>query len=166
MFGSATREAQRSGQALVSGATKVKVTRGEHHRLVDELSHFDVFAHCSRDDLDALVDAGKPFTLPANWALINEGDAAVSFYAITHGEARVFHGRAKVAEIGPGEVIGEMALLTGSPRQATVTSTSRLEGLRVGNDSVIDLFSHHPKLLEALHGVYDTHAAADMDIDV
>ena len=160
MFGSEARAAMGTGQAQNSGATNLRLSRREKHDLVEQLSAFDAFNKCSRDDLGALVDAGKPFTLPANWALIAEGAAAESFYAITRGQARVYRGRVQVAELGPGSVVGEMALLTGRPRQATVTSSSRLAGVRIGNDVITELFAHHPHLLQALREVFEAHLAA------
>lgn len=161
MFGSTADTAV--GQAPHFGGTKVKVTRAEKNELVEQLRTFDIFAKCTRDDLDALVEHGKPFTLPANWVLIYEGAAADSFYAITRGDARVFHGRAEVAEVHAGEVIGESTLLVGIRRNATVTSTSRLKGLRVSADSVIDLFVHHPHVLEALRAAHEPGFGDDLD---
>jgi CRP-like cAMP-binding protein len=127
--------------------------------MVQILGGFEMFARCNRDDLVALVDAGRPFTVPAHWAIMTEGDAAGSFYAITRGRARVFRGREAIAEVGPGEIIGEMSLLSGRPRRATVTSTSRMAGLRVATDEVTELFARHPRLLAALQHTYETRVA-------
>ena len=161
MFGHASsRDAVRSGQARQSGGTSLALSRSERRALVDELAVFAAFAACTRADVEALVDAGKKFTLPANWVLIAEGAAAEAFFAIIDGRARVFRGRRLVAEIGPGSVVGEMAMLSGGPRRATVTSTTRLVGLRVGHDGVVELLQAHPRLLDALRGVYSTHLPA------
>jgi CRP-like cAMP-binding protein len=159
MFSSGSHGDARTGQALSGRVTKVRVTRAEHRELVQELSSFKAFANCTRDDLDALVDAGRPFTLPAYWALMSEGDSAGGFYAITHGDARVFSGRKQIAEVHAGEIVGEMSVLSGRPRRATVTSSSRLAGLRVGTDHMTELFASHPRLLEALKSTYEAHTA-------
>ena len=157
MFGHASNhDAVRSGQAQQAGGTNLALPRAERRALVDELAAFAAFTRCTRNDLEALVDAGKKFTLPANWVLIAEGSAAEAFFAITAGSARVFHGRELIAEIGPGTVVGEMAMMSGGLRRATITSTSRLTGLRVGHDGVVELLQRHPLLLDALRDVYES----------
>jgi CRP-like cAMP-binding protein len=141
--------------------TKIRLSRSEKKELVQQLRTFRMFAECTPDDLSALVEAGRPFTMPAYWAIMAEGDAAGSFYAITRGHARVFHGRRQIAEVGPGEVVGEMSVLSGRPRRATVTSTERMAGLRVATDEMTELFAHHPRLLDALRRTYEQRLAND-----
>lgn len=160
MFGHSTShagpDALRSGQAQQAGGTNLALPRAERRALVDQLAAFSALTRCTRDDVEALVDAGKKFTLPANWVLIAEGTAAEAFFAITDGTARVFHGHDLVAEVGPGTIVGEMAMLSGRLRRATVTSTSRLTGLRVGHEGVVELLQRHPSLLDALREVYES----------
>lgn len=128
--------------------------------LVATLSGYRTFAHCSRDDLAALVAAGGPFTLPAGWPLVQEGIPADACYVLTSGSARVFHQREQIAELGPGDLVGEMALLAGGQRSATVTSSSRVAGLRIENDALRQLLAERPKLAQAFRAVYDAHTTA------
>jgi CRP-like cAMP-binding protein len=53
-----------------------------------------------------------------------------------------------------------MALLEGGQRQATVTTSSRVSGLRVENDALRPLLKSHPKLGEAFHAVYTSHQSS------
>jgi CRP-like cAMP-binding protein len=78
---------------------------------------------------------------------------------LTAGTARVFHRREQIAEIGAGDLVGEMALLGGGQRQATVTSSSRVSGLRIDNDALRPLLEARPALAEAFRAVYAAHAA-------
>lgn len=162
MFGHSSHEEMRSGQAA-AGGTKLSLTRVQKHHLVEQFRHFDIFADCTDDDLAALVEAGKPFTVPAHWALVIEGDAADSFFAITRGHARVYRDRRPVGEIDAGSLVGEVGVLAGTPRCATVTSSTRLAGLRVGNDAIVDLVVEHPRLLEAIRTAGKGHHSAERE---
>jgi CRP-like cAMP-binding protein len=132
---------------------------GEKRELVDKLSSYETFAKCSRDDVAALVDAGGPFTLPAGWPLVEQGVPADAIYIITDGEARVFYVREQVATLGPGDIVGEMALLGGGQRRATVTTASRTSGVRVENSAMLELFSQRPALRDAFKAAYEAHSS-------
>lgn len=125
--------------------------------LVSALGDFSVFSDCSRDDLKALVDAGGSFTLPAGWPLVQEGIPADACYVLTEGSALVFHQREQIAEIGVGDLVGEMTLLRGGQRRATVTSASRVAGLRIENDPLRAVLADHPNIAAAFQGVYAAH---------
>jgi CRP/FNR family cyclic AMP-dependent transcriptional regulator len=131
---------------------------GEKRELVAQLSGYATFAKCDRDDVAALVEAGAHFTLPAGWPLVQEGIPADSCYVLTDGTALVFHQREQIAELGPGDLVGEMALLGGGQRRATVTSSSRVAGLRIDNEALRPVLDKHPKLADAFKAVYDAHS--------
>ena len=148
---------RRTGQARRSGSTEPKLTKRERRELVDTLAGHTFFARCTSEDLGALVDAGGPFVIPPNWALMLENTPAHCCYAITEGTARVYVNRVQVAELGPGDIVGEMAVLTGKLRRATVTSSTRLRGLRVDNAPLVALFDRRPELLGVLRGAFEAH---------
>jgi CRP/FNR family cyclic AMP-dependent transcriptional regulator len=129
----------------------------EKRELVAQLSGYPTFANCSRDDVEALVDAGSHFSLPAGWPLVQEGIPADACYVLTSGTARVFHRREQVAEIGAGDLVGEMALLGGGQRNATVTSASKVTGLRIENDKLRPLLAKRADLAETFRAVYAAH---------
>ena len=133
---------------------------GERRKLVQTLRGYRTFAHCEPDDVEALIDAGGPFTLPSGWPLVQEGIPADACYVLTSGTARIFHQREQVAEIGEGDLVGEMAFFDGGQRQATVTSSSRVTGLRIENEALRPLLERRPKLAEAFRTVYAEHSAS------
>src|SRR3954466_11049053 len=102
---------------------------GEKRELIQTLSGYATFAQCGRDDIAALVDAGGPFALPSGWPLVQEGIPADACHVIMNGTALVFHQREQIATLGEGDVVGEMALLGGGQRRATVTTSTRVSGL-------------------------------------
>jgi CRP-like cAMP-binding protein len=132
----------------------------ERRELVEKLSGYATFADCDRSDVEALVDAGGPFALPSGWPLVQEGIPADACYVLTSGSARIFHQREQIAEIGAGDLVGEMAFFDGGQRQATVTSSSRVTGLRIENDALRALLEKRPKLAEAFRAVYAAHQSS------
>ena len=135
-----------------------KLSQADKREVVETLGRHTFFRRCTTADLDALVEASGPFVIPPNWALMQENTPAHSCYAITKGTARVFVDRVQVAELGPGDIVGEMAVLTGDLRRATVTSTTRLRGLRVDNDRLVPLLDRRPELLGALRRAFDVRS--------
>ena len=131
----------------------------DRQAIVAELRTFAAFAACSKDDLDALVAQAAEFAVPAHWSLLHQDIPAHSLYIIREGSATVFDGRREIASLAQGDVIGEMAFLTGSRRTATVSSITRLSGLRIGYRALHRLVTERPQLAEALWSVYDTRVA-------
>lgn len=129
----------------------------EKRELVNQLLGYPTFKGCSKDDVEALVDAGGPFTLPAGWPMVEQGIPADAVYILTSGEARVFYVREQVATLGPGDIVGEMALLGGGQRRATVTTAERTTGLRVENSAMFGIFAKHPAVKKAFEAAYEAH---------
>ena len=125
--------------------------------LIDTLSGYEIFADCSKEAITDLVGAGSDFSLPSGWPLVQEGIPSDACYVIVEGEVRVFHKREQGAEIGPGDLVGEMTLLGGGQRRATVTSSSRVSGLRIENDPLRGVLGKHESLAKAFRAVYAAH---------
>lgn len=131
--------------------------------VVRQLSEYPTFAQCSEDDLHALVNAGAEFALPAGWALVQEGIPSDACYILTEGTARVFHERHEIATMGPGDVVGEMTLLAGGQRRATVSTATPAKGWRIENDALKELLAKRPHLQDALTAVYRSHTQQPTD---
>jgi signal transduction histidine kinase len=88
-----------------------------------DLTSVDLFANLDRRDLAELEKALSLHDVPAGEDLFCEGDGGNSAYVITTGEIEVLKVSAgrevRLAVLGQGALIGEMALLTGEPRNAT-----------------------------------------------
>jgi len=132
--------------------------KNEDRALVGLLRGFATFAECNDADLADLVAAGSHFSLPAGWPLVQEGIPADCCYVITSGTARVFHQREQIAELGPGDFVGEKAVLHGTLRSATVTSSTHVEGLRVDNEAMAALLTKRPHLGNTLRAVEASHS--------
>jgi len=91
-------------------------------------------------------------TLPRGAVLMRQGDAGDCLYFVVSGRLRVFGrredgGEVEIAEVGPGEAIGEMALLSNEPRSASVDALRDTELLALSRAGFERLVNEHPKVL-------------------
>jgi small-conductance mechanosensitive channel/CRP-like cAMP-binding protein len=120
------------------------------------LGHVQIFGDVlNTQQLDTLVAGCKVRTLADHATFIRQGEAGASMFVILEGVARVSVSVAggesrEVAVLTAGDIVGEMSLMTGAPRTATVTSLTSLRVLEVTKDSVEMLLSATPGLLERI----------------
>jgi small-conductance mechanosensitive channel/CRP-like cAMP-binding protein len=87
--------------------------------------------------------------------VIRQGDAGSELYIVRKGEVAVLVGRgqgsiAEVAKLGPGKFFGEMSLMTGERRAATVQAAGDCELVEVGKDAFHDVLAADPRLAEQI----------------
>jgi CRP-like cAMP-binding protein len=104
------------------------------------------------DDLATVVRAGRHLHLPANWSLIWEKTPADKAYLIVDGEVSVRRHGQEVTRLGPGDVIGEMAIVNHRLRSASVVSLTPLEVIHYTKESLEQLLDEVPAFGEALRG--------------
>ena len=93
------------------------------------LSRVPLFQGLERRELEAIATTLKPRTFRPGDTVVEEGAGGVGFFIIEDGEARVtVHGEDR-GRLGPGDYFGEIALLRGSDRTATITAEGDLRCL-------------------------------------
>ena len=92
----------------------------KHRREV--LGNVWLFELCSRRELDSLESAATEMQFPIGKELTTQGELGRHFMVIVEGEAEVTRDGTRIASLGPGSFFGEMSLLDGQPRTATVTT--------------------------------------------
>ena len=103
--------------------------------IVADLARCDVLTAATRADLESLAEFLLPLAAPAGTVLLRRGDVAGHFLLLTSGSARVAageEGAEKVTVVAEGSILGEMALLHGTRRSATVTALTETRGLKGG----------------------------------
>lgn len=94
------------------------------------LGHLELFADCTPRQLARIDSLLTQVNIPAGKVLIREGKLGSEFLIIVSGQAEVTKstgvGVSKVAELHDGAFVGEISLLQGVPRTATVTATTDL----------------------------------------
>ena len=91
---------------------------------VKALSAIGLFSGCSKKELQSVAGLCTPLSLEEGFVLTTEGAPGLECFVIADGKASATIGGTKVGEVGVGECVGEMALLDGGPRSATVTAES------------------------------------------
>ena len=84
------------------------------------LAKIPLFKECTKKELHAVSRLVTPINVKAGKVLTKEGDAGREFMIIASGTASVRRKGRKIAALGPGDFFGELALLAGVPRTATV----------------------------------------------
>jgi CRP/FNR family cyclic AMP-dependent transcriptional regulator len=95
------------------------------------IDKLDLFKDCTEAELRHMDSLATYLRLPKNRVLMRQRDPGREFVTIVSGHARVtretHRGVVTVAEVGRGDFLGEIALLTGEGRTATATAITELE---------------------------------------
>ena len=121
---------------------------------LDHLAQVPLFAACTKKELQAVARASDEISLPAGKVLCEQGSVGREAFVIVDGEATVQRNGRKVATLGPGDCVGELALLDHGPRTATVTAGTALTVLVLGAREFAGIIDEVPsishKLMKAL----------------
>jgi len=124
--------------------------------VVTRLSKVPLFSGCSQRDLQTIARVVKDIDHEDGTVIAREGEPGIGLFVIADGTAVVTIGGAKKATLGPGDFFGEIALLDGGPRTATVTATSDVKLLGLTEWVFRGLMQEHPsiavKTLQAMAG--------------
>ena len=113
----------------------------------DYLRNIPLFEGLSKKDLTALARAAEQIDLTAGETIVAQGDTSQSAASVlVDGTATVRRNDRKVAELGPGDVIGELSLLIDEPRNATVVATSDGTALEIHRRHFTALVDQSPAM--------------------
>jgi CRP-like cAMP-binding protein len=123
-------------------------------RRIELLGRMPLFSACSQRELGQVAALTVPAELKKGTVLTREGAAGGLAFIIATGRAEVTRRGKRLARLGPGDVVGELSLIDGEPRSATVTALSDLEVLELDRRDLLKLMRKAPsvvrKLLESL----------------
>ncbi|HEX7832131.1 MAG TPA: cyclic nucleotide-binding domain-containing protein [Thermoanaerobaculia bacterium] len=111
----------------------------------------------------ALVKEMEVETHDEGSVIISEGDPGTSMYVIVSGEVKVYTrgkgGTLYLANLGEGDFFGEVSVLTGKPRTATITASQRTELLRLDKTKLDAVLGQYPGVRSVLDDFYKKRAA-------
>ena len=97
----------------------------------------------------------------AGETLMAEGDFGHSLFLIESGTAEALHAGTKIGDLGPGDVVGEVAVLASGRRIATVVATSPVQALAFFKRDVWGLEKEAPEAARRLRSAMEKHVAED-----
>ncbi|WP_426417661.1 cyclic nucleotide-binding domain-containing protein [Aestuariirhabdus sp. LZHN29] len=130
------------------------------------LMNNSLFEQLTADELDQVVELMRPHELPANTTVFKEGGHGNYVCFVMEGTLQVLKSRdngqeSVIATIGEGQSVGEMAIIDGLPRSATVRSVTASSLLLLKRDDFNTLLSRHPetaaKILKAIAKMLSIH---------
>ncbi len=116
----------------------------------DRLGQVPILAGLSSDDLAALVPLFRSEAYRPGENIVIEGDASGSFYIVVRGTVEVLKGAQRIAVLQDGDFFGEISLLTGSPRTATVRATALSTCIALDKTAFDGLLSRSPEIRERM----------------
>ena len=121
---------------------------------MDLIRAVPLFEDCSRRELREIAAVADEVVVPAGYVLTKEGASGKELVVIVEGSADVRRRGRKINDLGSGDFLGEIALISGAPRTATVRTTQPTHALVLSGQAFRGLVKRIPsmqiKVLEAL----------------
>lgn len=131
---------------------------------VELLRRVPLFAECTKGELVEVAISADERHVPEGAALTEEGARGREFFVLVDGGVVVRRAGRKLADLGPGDWFGEIAIMTYKPRTATVTATSPVHLLVIGDAAFRRVVETTPRIaLKVLRSVaqrldHDAHS--------
>jgi CRP-like cAMP-binding protein len=124
--------------------------------IANTLGNVPIFSGCSKRELGIIARASKEVKHKEGTVIAREGERGIGLFLILDGQCKVTIGGKTKARLGAGDFFGEVALLDGGPRTATVTAVSPVRLVGITGWVFRGLLMEHPtialKTLEAVAG--------------
>jgi CRP-like cAMP-binding protein len=112
----------------------------------EALARSPLFADLSQRDLRRVARATEVYAYRDGRTIVREGTRSEGFFVILDGKAKVTRGGRTIRRLGPGDFFGEIGLLDGGPRTATVVADGPLRALVLLRKEFRTLLMDEPKV--------------------
>ena len=119
-------------------------------KVTDHLSTVPLFSACSNKELQLIAKASDELTIADGRNLVTQDESSREAFVIIDGKAVVKRNNRKVADLGPGAIIGELGLLDRGPRTATVVAEGPVDVLVIGPREFAALLDDVPSITHKL----------------
>ncbi len=128
-----------------------------------ELQSSTLFSSFEREALVEIVASTELRSYDEGDIIVTEGEPGSSLFLIVGGSVRVFTrtddgGNLQLAELGPGDFFGEVSLLSGKPRTATITARTQVTAIEIDRASVDRIAEKHSEIKKVLENFYERRA--------
>jgi len=148
--------AYRTFQTEESVARRDRIVTENLAKRLAAISQVDIFQPLNDEERQRLADRLKDCPFARGEAMARQGTQAECMFIITSGRAEVFvqvagaNSSKMVASLGVGDFFGEMGLMTGDLRAATVVASSEVHCFRLDKDAFHDILNQRPEIAEAI----------------
>jgi hypothetical protein len=153
------KKAEKAREQLPKTAAEVGRQEPVFARAMPKSPLFEMLPEVERE---AVVREMEVETHDEGSVIINEGDPGASMYLIASGEVKVYTrgvgGTVFLARLGEGDFFGEVSVLSGKPRTATITASQRTEVLRLDKEKLDGVLSRYPGIRKVLDEFYKRRA--------
>ena len=126
-----------------------------------DVQSIPLFAGLSKDDQKVVAQYADEVDVDAGKVLAEEGRLAYEFFAIKDGTAEVRLGGQNAATLGPGDFCGEIGLLAGDRRVASVVATTPMSLVVLTGSQLRAIDSRMPGVAERIRGAMAQRIAAN-----
>lgn len=131
--------------------------------IVERLRHIALFAQVENADLEKLAQLGEPVDAEPGAVIMEQGDVGLECFLVLEGEAGVLNGDEHIATIGPGSIVGEMALIAHKPRNASVVAQTPMHLLAFDIRRFKLVLDERPAARDYIYALLQERAAANQD---
>jgi CRP-like cAMP-binding protein len=129
---------------------------------VELIKRAPLFANLSKRDLSEVAQLADEIDLREGKEMTRQGAAAREFFVLLEGEADVRKNGRRINRLGPGDFFGEIALVSDTPRTATVTATSPVRALVITDRSFRRLLKDQPEIQSKVLAAVAARLADDL----
>jgi CRP/FNR family transcriptional regulator, cyclic AMP receptor protein len=113
---------------------------------IELIKKVPLFRHCTRKELEEIAGIADELDLKEGAMLTREGKSGREFFVIVEGYADVIMRDSWVNSVGRGDFLGEISLVTGHPRTASVKASSPMRVLVITHRDFSRLLEHSPEI--------------------
>jgi len=129
---------------------------------VELIRHAPLFAHVSKGQLEQIAQIADEIDLREGKEMTKQGSRGREFFVLLEGNADVKKNGRRINTLGPGDFFGEIALVSDTPRTASVIATSPVRALVITDRSFKRLMSDSPEIQERVLSALAARLAPDL----
>lgn len=133
--------------------------KGDVQGTVEDLRHIALFARMENADLEKVAQLGEPVTAEPGAMLMDQGEVGLECFLVIEGEAGISSSGQHVATLGPGSIVGEMALVGHRPRNASVVAQTPMRLLSFDIARFKQLLEEMPQARDFIYEQLEARAA-------
>jgi putative ABC transport system ATP-binding protein len=139
---------------MVDGRIVSDVVLHDALRICEFLRPIELFKTLTPRQLTDVAEKMSKRHYAVGETIIRKGDLGNEFFVVSDGEAEVIRADHEVARLGPGDFFGEVALISGEPRNATVVAQSAVDTYVLGKTDFETALATSPSFRDQLYRIY------------